>query len=138
MFNFEVTIKNRGTASETFNVILYGNDTTIGEQTIVALASNTEKKLTFQWDTSGFAKDNVYSIKAITSEIKNDSDPENNISPSKYVQLAENLAIPIGLGVLGGTNWIYLAIGLAVVLQQLVYWLLRNENPSILEVNCAI
>jgi KaiC/GvpD/RAD55 family RecA-like ATPase len=78
----------------------------------VALASNAEKKLSFQWDTSGFAKESAYSIKAITSEIKNDSDPENNISTFNYVQLAENLAIPIGLGVLGGATWIYLAIGL--------------------------
>jgi KaiC/GvpD/RAD55 family RecA-like ATPase len=112
MFSFGVTVKNRGTSSETFNVILYCNDTTIGEQRIAAMTPTSEKTLSFQWDTSGFAKENVYSIKAITSEIKNDSTPENNIYTLNYVQPQENLAIPIGLGVLGGATWIYLAIGL--------------------------
>ncbi len=113
MFSFEVTVKNRGTFSETFNVILYCNDTTIGDQRITAMTPTSEKTLSFQWDTSGFAKENVYSIKAITSEIKNDSDTENNIYTLNYVKQEENSTIPIGLGIFWGTPWIYLALGLA-------------------------
>ena len=77
------------------------------------MAPTSEKTLTFQCDPSSFAKENVYLIKATTNEIKNDSDPENNICTLNYGKQTENSAIPIAIGIFGGTNWIYLALGLA-------------------------
>lgn len=53
-----VTVKNQGTQSETFNIRVYAN------QTIIAIFANTTltggnlTTLTFTWDTTGFAKGN--------------------------------------------------------------------------------
>ena len=140
--SFEVTILNKGVSNETFSVTLYGNDTIIGNQTITAMPSNSERTLSFPWNTSGFAKENVYSIKAITSEIKNDSNPENNVYTLNSVKQTENSTIPIGFGLWGGgLTWIFITIGLAGPAATSVLVIrkrkpkspdleLRNSNPK--------
>ncbi|MGZ4850092.1 MAG: DUF7504 family protein, partial [Candidatus Bathyarchaeia archaeon] len=139
--DFEVSLKNNGTVSETFNVILYANDTRIGEQTVAAMTPTSEKNLSFQWDTSGFANESVYSIKAMTTGIINDSDPQNNIYTFKYVKLTENSTIPIAHGGLEGTTWIYLALGSVVFAVACLLFIkklkpkrlnfeLRNQKPK--------
>lgn len=85
------------------------NNTIIGNQTLVALPSNSERNLSFNLDTSGLTNENVYSIKAITSEIENDTTPQNNVYTFNYVKQAENSNIPLAFG---ATTWIYLALGL--------------------------
>jgi hypothetical protein len=63
--NISVTAKNEGSISETFNITLYYNSTSLETLTISDLQSGAEKTLTFSWNTTGVApSDYVIEVKA--------------------------------------------------------------------------
>jgi hypothetical protein len=72
-----VTVENQGTFTETFNVTLYANTTTIETaETTLTSASNTT--FTFTWNTSGFVKGN-YTISAYASPVSGETDTNDNL-----------------------------------------------------------
>jgi KaiC/GvpD/RAD55 family RecA-like ATPase/PKD repeat protein len=78
-----VTVKNKGTTTETFNVTIYYNDNEIETQLAQNLAPNAETTLTFIWNTTGLAQDSSYNIKAETSQIEGETNTtDNNYSTS--------------------------------------------------------
>jgi KaiC/GvpD/RAD55 family RecA-like ATPase len=98
------------------------------------MTPNSEKNLSFQWDTSGFARSSVYSIKATTSEIQNDSDPENNVCIYKYVKLSDNSTIPIAHEGLGETTWIYLiALGSIIFVVTCFVFIRKLKKPKLID-----
>jgi hypothetical protein len=56
--NINVTAKNLGNISETFNVRAYANDSLIGSQIVSNLPSGQATNLTFMWDTTGLSEGN--------------------------------------------------------------------------------
>ena len=71
-----VTIENQGNYTETFNVRVFANTTSIASQT-VTLSSGSSATLTFTWDTSGFAKGN-YTISAYALSLPGETDTADN------------------------------------------------------------
>jgi hypothetical protein len=65
--SINITVENQGDYTETFNVTLYANETSIELQTIT-LTNGSSTTLTFAWNTSGFAKGN-YSITVCTTPV---------------------------------------------------------------------
>ena len=55
--HINVTAKNKGYYTETFNITVYANDTAIQTQT-VTLANGSSTTIIFIWNTTGFAKGN--------------------------------------------------------------------------------
>jgi hypothetical protein len=70
------TIQNRGDYTETFNVTVYANTTSIATQT-VTLTSGNSTTITFTWNTTGFAKGN-YTISAYASPVPGETDTSDN------------------------------------------------------------
>jgi hypothetical protein len=71
-----VTLANQGDFTETFNVTLYANTTTIKTQEIT-LTSGNPTTITFTWNTTGFAKGN-YTISAYAIPVTGETDIINN------------------------------------------------------------
>ena len=111
--NITVTVKNRGTTTETFNVTIYYNNNKIETQLAQSLAPNTETTLTFLWNTTGLAQDSPYTIRAETSQIAGETNTTDNNSsasvrimpqqnPSDFWENVQSYAIPI-LAIIGST-----------------------------------
>jgi len=111
--NITVTVKNKGTTPETFNVTIYYNNNRIETQLVQGLAPNTETTLTFFWNTTGLAQDSLYTIKAETSQIEGETNTTDNNSstsvriipqqsPSDFWGNLQSYAIPI-LAIIGST-----------------------------------
>ena len=78
-----VTAKNYGVFSETFDITAYANTTAIQTQ-IVALESGRSAKLTFIWNTTGFAKGN-YTISAVADTVLGETDTSDNSYVDSWV-----------------------------------------------------
>ena len=74
----EVHVKNFGTLPESFNVLLYYNDSLIMDQQVINLAPRNETKLFFLWDTSG-VPEGKYTIKAYIPPSPDEVNIENNL-----------------------------------------------------------
>jgi hypothetical protein len=103
-----VYVKNLGSSPESFNVIAYYDNYPIAAQYVSMLPPNTQKELTFLWNTVGVGT-GTYTIKAYIPPLLNETNIENNlyvdgnvtilpISPPiihdvavRYVQAAPNI-----------------------------------------------
>ena len=74
--NINVTVANQGDFTETFNVTLYANTTTI-ETKQITLTNGASTTITFTWDTTGFAKGN-YTIWAYAWPVQGETDTADN------------------------------------------------------------
>jgi hypothetical protein len=74
--SINVTIENQGDYTETFNVTIYADTTSITTQTIT-LTSGNSTTITFIWNTSGFAYGN-YTISAYAWPVPDETHTEDN------------------------------------------------------------
>jgi hypothetical protein len=74
--NETVTVQNQGNFTETFNVTVYANTTSVASQN-VTLSSGNSTAITFTWNTSGFVKGN-YTIKAVAAPVPGETDTVDN------------------------------------------------------------
>jgi len=81
-----VTVKNEGGITETFNVTLYYNETQIGKQTVSSLAPSANTTLTFNWNTTGVSLD-TYTIKAVADNVPDETDIADNTYVDGYVEV---------------------------------------------------
>jgi len=70
------TVQNHGSVTETFNVTVYGNTTTIASQT-VTLTSGNSTTVTFTWNTTSFAYGN-YTLSAVADTVPGESYTADN------------------------------------------------------------
>jgi hypothetical protein len=74
--NINVTVVNQGDFTETFNVTIYANETTI-EKREITLESTASTTLTFTWNTTGFAKGN-YTLWAYAEQVQGETETSDN------------------------------------------------------------
>ena len=79
LVNLNVSIENFSEYSESFNVLIYGNQTVIATHSIINMPSKTKLTLTFIWNTTGLKTCNNFVIKAETSMIQYEYNLTNNI-----------------------------------------------------------
>jgi len=72
-----VVVRNKGTYTESFIVYCYANSTLIDSKTITDLIGEAETILSFDWDTSDYARGN-HILEARTSTVQGDYDTDNN------------------------------------------------------------
>jgi hypothetical protein len=87
--NVTVTVANKGTFSETFNVTLYANSTTIDTQTVTGLASGANTTLTYLWNTTHWTHGN-YTISAYATPVAG----EGNTTDNTYTDGLVKVVIP--------------------------------------------
>jgi peptidoglycan/xylan/chitin deacetylase (PgdA/CDA1 family) len=76
IIDINVTARNEGAMTETFNITTYYNNNEIGTQTVTDLASGANRTLTFGWNTSAVPFGD-YTIKAIASTIPVEDTADN-------------------------------------------------------------
>jgi len=77
MVNINVTVKNKGTVSETFNVTAYYDSNLIDTQSIINLAPGSNVTITFSWNTSGVQK-GTYTISAEAEVVSGETNTTDN------------------------------------------------------------
>lgn len=84
----DVTLENKGLHSETFDLTVCANSTTIYEATDVILASRASTIITFAWSTVGFTKGN-YDIIATASSVLWETDTADNVHDNCHIQIGK-------------------------------------------------
>jgi parallel beta-helix repeat protein len=82
----DLKILNYGIYDETFAVAVYANNTAIATQ-IVVLASRNSMAMSFEWDTTGFAKGN-YTVWAFVWPVQDETDTADNTFVGGIVSVA--------------------------------------------------
>jgi hypothetical protein len=117
--NINVTVTNKGEFTETFNVTLYANTTTI-ETKQVTLTSLNSTTISYTWNTSGFAKGN-YTIWAYAWRVQGETHMADNtftdgwvfvalvgdVNGNRKVDLDDVLAVALAYGANRGTDGQY-------------------------------
>lgn len=88
--NINVTVKNNGTSTESFNVTVYYDGTTIDNKTVANLAPGENITLMFAWDIPDipFAYPYpTYTISANASAVTNETDTTNNFLADGTVKI---------------------------------------------------
>lgn len=109
----DVTITNKGTATETFNVAVYYNDTLLETKTLTNLTEGSTETLGFNWDTQGI-EESVYIIKAVAEPLLGETYVTDN-TQTKGVVIEE---LPVNI-------FLYTTIGLAIVTAIIAVYLVR-------------
>jgi len=76
--SINVTVRNNGSAKETFNITVHYDDDIIGTQSVTELASGASELLTFSWDTSN-VEAGTYTIKAVATILTGETNTADNI-----------------------------------------------------------
>jgi hypothetical protein len=79
-----ITIENKGMLNESFDVVVYYNDTYLGTLHISDLSIDAEKALAFKWNTKNVAE-GEYEIKAVTSPMVGETNIGDNVFVYRYV-----------------------------------------------------
>jgi hypothetical protein len=80
-----VTVANQGNFNETVNVTAYVNTTSFASQNVI-LTSGNSIKITFIWNTTGFAKGN-YTIWAYAQPVSGETDTSDNNCTDGWVKV---------------------------------------------------
>lgn len=89
-----VTVKNEGTVSETFNVTVYVNTTVVDTFTDAILVPGNFTTLSFAWNTTGFALGN-YTISAYAWPVLGETDTADNLYVDGTVKIVPKHDITI-------------------------------------------
>jgi len=71
------TVKNQGTAKETFNLTIFYDQTVIETRTVSELAPGSHQTSEFSWNTTGLG-DSTYQIRAEASRVSGELETSNN------------------------------------------------------------
>lgn len=88
----DVTVANYGDFNEAFNLTASYDETAIGTQTIWNLAPQTQKVITFLWDTTG-VDFGQYTLKANASTVEGEVNVDNNKYVDSFLTVAESNVI---------------------------------------------
>jgi PKD repeat protein len=111
-----LTVVNKGTAAETFDVTVYYNDTLLETGTLTDLAAGFNETLSFSWDTQEI-QEGVYIVKAVAEPLLGETSTKDN-SRTVGVVIEELPEAPPPI-------FLYTTIGMAVVIAIMAVYLVR-------------
>jgi PKD repeat protein len=118
----DVTAVNKGTATETFNVTVYYNNTLLETKTVSELAAGGDKTMSFDWDTQGVAE-GVYMIKAVAESLPGETRNADNSRTSWVAIETEEKETPVNI-------YLYTTIGLAIAIAAMAVYFLKMRKPK--------
>jgi KaiC/GvpD/RAD55 family RecA-like ATPase len=86
ILSVNVTVKNAGEMSESFNVTLYCDENQIGKQAVTNLMPNESIVLVFDWNTTGTTV-GVHTLKTVADTVPNENETANNIFTDDLVRV---------------------------------------------------
>jgi cytochrome c biogenesis protein CcdA len=91
--DINVTTKNEGTETESFNVTAYYNSTLVEKISVDGLESNTEKLLVFRWNTTDVSLGN-YTLSVHADALVNETDLGDNVRYYENIEVRDPSAAP--------------------------------------------
>jgi len=98
--SIDVTVKNEGASTVTFDVKAYTNQTSIANVTQVditkqaaALAASASQILTFSWDTASFVENDTYTVFANATILNGETDTADNTYVDGTVYIGPDVAV---------------------------------------------
>ncbi len=120
-----VTVTNKGNATETFDVTVTYDSTLVGTQTVSDLAAQGSTTLSFSWDTTGVTEGS-YTIKAVADQLSGETEIQDNTHSDLVITItARPSAMPTEL-VLG----VILAAVAAGVIVAVLYVRRRGSTKA--------
>ncbi|MCK4424909.1 PKD domain-containing protein, partial [Candidatus Bathyarchaeota archaeon] len=109
-----VTASNRGTATETFNVTVYYNNTMLETKTVNNLTAGTNEIIGFNWETQGIGE-GVYMVKAVAEPLSGETyDVDNSRTYGIIIQAQAQLNV-----------FLYTTIGMAIAIAVMAVYLVK-------------
>jgi len=121
-----VVVKNKGSFTESFQVVVYYNSSVIGTFLVSDLASNTEMTIVFNWTTANVAK-GEYFISAFAEPVQNEENLLDNYLADGVVKIEVS---PSGFFALEWVWWILLLIFLIMVILLLIWFYRRRKEKK--------
>jgi len=90
--SISVTVKNEGTATETFDVTVLYDPTDIETKTVTDLAPENSETLSFTWNTSGVTP-GAFTIKVEVPPVSGETDTSDNTATTDVTVLFHDIAI---------------------------------------------
>lgn len=119
--SISVTVLNKGSETETFDVTAYYGTTEIDTKNVADLSHGEEETLTFDWATSGVAE-GEYQLKAYAHPVDGETSVEDNEFLDGTVTITSSAGeFPIMYAIIGG-------IAVVAVLAILVFYMRRKST----------
>ncbi len=127
VLDVNVTVKNKGNYTESFEVVLYYDTNSVaGTLQVVNLAAGAENILVFHWTTSGVKAGN-HTISAVAKQVKNETLTDDNKFVDGTVKFATS---PSGLVVPDWFYWFMLLLLLLLLFLLIIFWYYRRRKES--------
>jgi KaiC/GvpD/RAD55 family RecA-like ATPase/chitodextrinase len=123
-----VTVRNKGTTAESFNVSVFCNDTEIATQQVLNLSSGAEQVLVFSWNTSGVQDTARFLIQTRASLVPFESDVTDNEYTHGFVNVIRAQDNGFSLWPPSGWGWLLFAIPPLALFIVGVTWKKRNAG----------
>jgi len=120
--SINVTVKNKGSETETFNVTVYYDGIAIGTQAVTNLASDASRSLIFSWITSD-VEAGTYTIKASATSLAGETNTDDNTLTDGTVTISKPAAPDI---------FIYAAAAgvIIIVIAVVTIYFLKIRKPT--------
>jgi hypothetical protein len=117
----DVTATNIGTATATFDITLYYNNTALETKTVNDLAAGASETVSFIWDTQD-AAEGVYKIDVATEPLPGETSTDDNSRTSNIVILQEQ-ETPLDI-------YFYTTIGLGIVIAAMAVFMIMKLRST--------
>jgi len=105
--SIDVTVRNQGNVTETFDVTTYYNDIPIQTKTVTGLAPDQETTISFDWNTTGIAIGD-YTISAYAHPLLGETETDDNTYIDGTVSIIHSCGDCNGDGQVGLADVVYL------------------------------
>ncbi len=126
VLDVNVTVKNKGTVAESFNVILYYEQNIAGTLRISNLAAGTEQALIFHWSTEKVAKGN-YTLIVFAEPVTGEKTIADNYLEDGEVRFISGPRSFFGLDLF---FWFFIWLLLLLFLLLVLFWLFYRRRKK--------
>lgn len=122
MVSINVTVLNKGSATESFSVEVSYDSTVVGNKQVASLAPGASETLTFTWKTENVAA-GTYVLTAATSTISGETRTDDNVYTNVALEISASFMLPI--------EWIaVIAVVVVVVLAFGIFLYMRRRSKK--------
>jgi len=119
LLTIDVVALNKGTATETFKLEVYYNNTLLVNAATVPLTAGRSGTISIPWDTNGL-EEGIYTLRAVAEPLPGETyEDDNSITTGLYLQESRGSSSSI---------FIYTTIGLAILTAALMLYFLKSKR----------
>ena len=122
LLTIDVVALNKGTATETFKLEVYYNNTLLVNAATVPLAAGSSGTISIPWDTNGL-EEGIYTLRAVAELLPGEThEDDNSITAGLYLQESRGYSSSI---------FFYTTIGLAILTAAMMLYFLKSKRSRL-------